>query len=228
MWPAVRLGSHMTAPIDEPPGSNARQVLTNPVSLGRMDTELYEPLRSRMRACGLRARALKVGDFAPDFFLPDDQARLVSLRDLLQSGPVVLAFIAGSWCSFCTSKVRVLGSALDGHGATFVVATPETGRHPTQMKTEHGLSAIVLSDVDYAVGRLFGVAYAVPPTILARMAAKGLDLGPRHGVSAPMLPAPSLFVISTAQLITWSTVEMDYTRSTNPEAVLGALHRASA
>jgi hypothetical protein len=31
--------------------------------------------------------ALKVGDTAPDFFLPDESARLVSLASLLRKGP---------------------------------------------------------------------------------------------------------------------------------------------
>ncbi len=38
------------------------------------------------------AAALKAGDRAPDFTLPDTDGRPVTLSKLLQGGPVILAF----------------------------------------------------------------------------------------------------------------------------------------
>ena len=40
----------------------------------------------------LGATALKVGDRAPDFTLPDSDGKPVTLSKLLQQGPVILAF----------------------------------------------------------------------------------------------------------------------------------------
>lgn len=40
----------------------------------------------------LGSAALKVGDRAPDFTLPDTDGRPVTLSHLLVSGPVILAF----------------------------------------------------------------------------------------------------------------------------------------
>jgi peroxiredoxin Q/BCP len=40
----------------------------------------------------LGATALKVGDKAPDFTLPDTENRAVTLSRLLEKGPVILAF----------------------------------------------------------------------------------------------------------------------------------------
>jgi peroxiredoxin Q/BCP len=40
----------------------------------------------------LGSTALKVGDKAPDFTLPDTEGRPVTLSTLLRSGPVILAF----------------------------------------------------------------------------------------------------------------------------------------
>jgi len=43
-------------------------------------------------AVALGAAALKVGDRAPAFSLPDTSGRTVSLGSLLEKGPVILAF----------------------------------------------------------------------------------------------------------------------------------------
>ena len=43
------------------------------------------------------ARALKTGQVAPDFALPDANGNSVSLAKLLREGPVVLTFYRGHW-----------------------------------------------------------------------------------------------------------------------------------
>src|SRR5262249_2423990 len=105
-WSARKARSSMTQPLDDPrdaapPGGPG--VL---VSLGRSDTELYGPLRDWMAAADLLSNTLQAGADAPEFFLPDERARLISLSGLLTKGPVVLLFIPGSWCLFCISKIR--------------------------------------------------------------------------------------------------------------------------
>lgn len=46
---------------------------------------------------GIAEQALKKGEKAPDFELPDVSGRNVVLSDLLAKGPVVLAFYRGGW-----------------------------------------------------------------------------------------------------------------------------------
>ncbi len=46
---------------------------------------------------GVADKALKVGDKAPDFTLPNLRGESVSLSDLLAKGPAVVAFYRGSW-----------------------------------------------------------------------------------------------------------------------------------
>src|SRR5512142_176147 len=50
---------------------------------------------------GAGRKALKVGDSAPDFTLPDATRRSISLATLRQSGPVVVTFYRGQWCPYC-------------------------------------------------------------------------------------------------------------------------------
>ena len=48
-------------------------------------------------ASGVMESALKKGDKAPDFELPDATGKIVRLSDLLKSGPVVLTWYRGGW-----------------------------------------------------------------------------------------------------------------------------------
>jgi AhpC/TSA family len=57
-------------------------------------------------ASGIAQRALKAGDQAPDFRLPDARGGYVRLKDLLAAGPVVLSFYRGGWCPYCNLALR--------------------------------------------------------------------------------------------------------------------------
>ena len=46
---------------------------------------------------GITAKALKVGDKAPDFTLPNVRGEAVTLSKLLSKGPAVIAFYRGAW-----------------------------------------------------------------------------------------------------------------------------------
>ena len=46
---------------------------------------------------GIAEKALKVGDKAPDFTLPNVRGEAVTLSHLLAKGPAVIAFYRGTW-----------------------------------------------------------------------------------------------------------------------------------
>lgn len=175
----------------------------------------------------LSSAAPGVGDTVPDFFLPDQDGRLISLDWLLAEGPIVLVFIGGGWCSFCIRRLRAMNQAVRTGSARLVAITPETGRYPHAMKRDNRLDCMVLSDVDYGVGLMFGLIFPTPQPIVTQMAAAGFDLARMHGVSKPMLPAPGLYVIDRSGKIAYARVELDYTVAVNPTPVLDALARQS-
>lgn len=46
---------------------------------------------------GIADKALKVGDTAPDFTLPNVRGEAVTLSDVLEKGPAIVAFYRGAW-----------------------------------------------------------------------------------------------------------------------------------
>ena len=55
---------------------------------------------------GIAEKALKVGDKAPDFKLPNASGKIVRLSTLLKDGPVVVTWYRGAWCPYCNIALR--------------------------------------------------------------------------------------------------------------------------
>ncbi len=55
-----------------------------------------------------------IGDRAPDFELPSTQGRTIKLSDLLDKGPVVLAFFPLAWSPVCTEEMCTIRDSMDG------------------------------------------------------------------------------------------------------------------
>jgi hypothetical protein len=68
-------------------------------------------LVTRLRRVGAGEAAPKVGDPMPPFVLPDASARMVSLEELLDRGPVAVTFHCGHWCSYCRVNINALVDA---------------------------------------------------------------------------------------------------------------------
>jgi hypothetical protein len=69
-------------------------------SSANIPSEIQEKMARGMRHAaesGVMQQALKRGDVAPDFILPDSTGKPVSLTNLLEEGPVILGFYRGGW-----------------------------------------------------------------------------------------------------------------------------------
>ena len=71
-----------------------------------------DELLSSAQAFEAGANAIKVGQKAPDFALPNPQGEIVSLSAFLTIGPVVVTFYRGSWCPYCNLQMRAMQERL--------------------------------------------------------------------------------------------------------------------
>jgi peroxiredoxin len=195
-------------------------------SFSAADAASYRHLVEWLRDSGVASHALKVGDAAPDFLLPDAHGRLHSSEQLRRKGPMVVSFFRGGWCPFCTAELRALQAArreFEALGASLAVLTPETGDFPRRLKRDLGLDLKVLSDVDYGVAVSYGVLFRVPEETKAHYAGMGFDFGARHGSPVWMLPIPATYVIDSVGCVRSAFVEPDFTIRQEPEAIVEAL-----
>lgn len=187
------------------------------------DRDAYIYLVDWLRATDVASRALRVGDRAPDFLLPDAHGRLHSSEHLRGEGPLVVSFYRGGWCPFCNAELRALQAVkaeFDSLNANLVVLSPETRDLPRQLKRQLNLDLTMLADVDHGVAISYGVLFRVPEETKAHYAGLGYDFGHRHGSTEWMLPIPATFVIDEDGVVRGAFVEPDFTIRQEPSDIL--------
>jgi len=175
--------------------------------------------------------ALKVGEQAPNFELPDALGNQIKLSGLLDNGAVVVTFYRGSWCPYCNLQFRALQAKLpeiQSLGATLVAISPEV---PDASMTKNEISEMdftVLSDQDAKVASKYGVAWEVPEFLLNHMRVdRNLDLKQINNGNGTVLPIPATFIVGTDGAIQWSYVNVDYRTRSEPDEIVEALKSIS-
>ena len=182
----------------------------------------------RVRAAGTVKNALKVGQPAPHFTLPDAFGHQVSLQSLLAKGPVVISFYRGEWCPFCNLELHAFEEVLPKIkqlGATLVAISPEKPDHGIVITEKNKLTFPVLSDFSNKVARQFGIVFQVGQELneFSKNVFKN-DLALRNGESSYELPVPATYVVDATGIIRFAHVDVDYMLGrAEPASVVAAL-----
>ena len=183
-----------------------------------------------LAASGIAQRALKAGDQAADFRLPDARGGYVRLKELLSAGPVVLSFYRGGWCPYCNLELRALQKALPEIirlGAKLVAVSPQTPDESLSTAEKNELVFSVLSDVGSVMAKSFGIAYDVAEELRPVYARFGHSLPEKNGDESWVLPTPATYVIDRDGTITLAFVDVDYRNRLEPAEILAALQSLS-
>src|SRR5262249_46826674 len=122
--------------------------------------EAYDRFVARLEASCAGVEAIAAGEEMPDFLLPDQDGKLVSLDRLAGAGPVVISFNRGHWCPYCGLELRALARAhprLAAAGAVIVSIVPETAEFSQRMRRANDLPFRVLSDLDHGYALCVGL-----------------------------------------------------------------------
>ena len=197
------------------------QIIPKP-ALTVMDAET-----SRLTISNLAARALKVGDHAPDFILPDVHGEPVRLRALLDQGPVVVVFYRGGWCPYCNLHLRGFQRRLPEFrelGATVVAISPQLPDNSLSTREKDELAFPVLSDVGNKVARQFGIVFELSDELVELYRQFGHALEDFNGADGSReLPVPATFLLGGEGAIRLAHVDADYTRRLDPDVVIEVL-----
>ncbi|VEI19288.1 Putative peroxiredoxin bcp [Serratia plymuthica] len=198
-----------------------------PFTLAAQDHELMRRAIHELDASGAAARALKCGDKAPEFELPDAENTRFSSRDLLANGPLIINFFRGAWCPYCNIELQALEAAqpeFRSRQAQLVAISPQTTRGNRQSTRDNALTFPLLSDHGNQLAALFGLSYTLPDSLrdlyLNRL---NIDLTALNLDDSGTLPMPARYLIAQDGRILYTEVNADYTRRPDPQSLLPIL-----
>jgi peroxiredoxin len=172
---------------------------------------------------GLADRALKIGDLAPAFELPDGDGMLWHSEDLLRSGPLVIVFYRGRWCAYCNAQLSALQeihSQIADAGGSLVAISPQTQKHSYMTRDMHKLRFPVLSDQGNKVAKKFGLVYRLSPELKAMYESIMTKLPGYNGDQSWELPLAATYIVQHEGKISWSRIDSDWRKRPEPEELL--------
>ncbi len=170
--------------------------------------------------------AIKVGDRAPVFELPDAHGRPFRLAERLLDGPVVLSFYRGAWCPFCNLELRALEARrgeLEALGASLVAVSPQDPDFSELSASMNDLHFGVLSDAGNAVARRFGIVIEIPEAIRHHQAEQGLDVADVNLDGKREVPTPATYVIDQEGIVRYAYLNGEYRYRADPGEVVEAV-----
>jgi peroxiredoxin len=221
---AVQAAMELDAPLNERLAIIWDAVRTFRPKSAKAVGELVDRLKNRDAG----ATAPGVGDRLPNFLLPDENGRLVSLNSLLKQGPAVVSFQRGHWCPYCRVSTVSLVEVQDevaALGAQIVAILPERRRFTTMLKTETGARFPILTDMDNGYALSLDLVMWVGPDMEKLMAEGGIDLPRYQDNSSWFLPIPATFVVGADGFIVARSVDPDYRKRMQTDELLAALRQ---
>lgn len=172
---------------------------------------------------GQADRALKAGDLAPIFELPDGDGMLWRSEDLLRNGPLIIVFYRGRWCAYCNAQLAALQEIhpqIAEAGASLVAISPQTQKHSYMTRDMHKLRFPVLSDQENQVARKFGLVYRLSPELQAMYESIMTKLPGYNGDQSWELPLAATYVVQPDGKIFWTRIDADWRHRPEPEEIL--------
>ena len=81
-----------------------------------------------LETSGIGESILKVGDKAPEFLLPNQEGKMISSKELLQKGDLIITFYRGVWCPYCNldlGNLKRYKSQFEAQNATMLSISPQ-------------------------------------------------------------------------------------------------------
>jgi len=179
-------------------------------------------------ASGQAGRALKAGDRAPAFALPDAGGKLVSSAELLKKGPLVVTFYRGVWCPYCNMDLQAIEASagqIRALGASLVAVSQQTPPNSRRAQKQNNLSFPILSDLGGETAAAFGIRFVLPEYLREVYKGFSTDLTVINGESSWTLPMPARYIIGADGVIAYAEVNPDYTRRPDPSDLIPMLER---
>lgn len=181
-----------------------------------------------LQAATLAKRALQAGSMAPAFRLRDHGGHQVSLQELNNTGPAIVHFYRGSWCTYCQNTLTDLTVSHDEIRAAGVrvvaIAPPPSPKFLAAAQTEAArLPFPTLIDQGMKVAVSYGVAYTLPAQLRAAYLERGYAPPRNSRAGEWLVPIPATYLIGTDGTIVLGAVDVDYRNPLHSQQLVTAV-----
>ena len=186
-------------------------------------TRIYKKAQRTIEATDILATALREGDSAPMFTLPDAHGEDVSLAAVLERGPAIVSFYRGAWCPFCNLELRALQREMEAIAAaelTLVAISPNVPDASLELIDKHDLTFPVLSDAENLVAKQFNLVYTMEPELVDYYKKMDRNIDQMNGSAVWELPIPATYVIDQAGVIRYAFVNLNHRARAEPADVV--------
>jgi peroxiredoxin len=186
----------------------------------------YDDLVARLGVLDRGEVGPQVGERLPEFILPDEDGRLVSLSSLLRAGPAVISFNRGHWCPYCKLDLRSLAAV---HGeikklnAQVVSIMPDTAVFTESYARKNDLPFPILSDIDLGYSLSLGLIFWVGPEVQRLYKEVGVELEKYQGNSGHFLPMGAKFIVGQDGVIKARHANVEFRERMEPAALIAIL-----
>ena len=164
-----------------------------------------------------------VGDVFPQALLADALGNRVPVVD----GPTVVVFYRGAWCPFCNVALgayqREVLPELAERGVRFIAVSPQGPSGTADIASTNDLTFPVLTDSGSELAHVLGLDFDLADDVSEVHRALGNDFSSINESGEWRLPRPTVLVVDEQRVVRWVDVQADYTRRTEPEAILAAV-----
>lgn len=181
-------------------------------------------------ATGIGETCLQKGNKIDDFTLPDAYGEKIILSELLKSGPVVLSFYRGGWCTFCNLELKALQDRLEdihAAGAQLVAITPQQPDGTRETLEELGIKYPILTDQSNNVARKMGLVFEVVDALKGIYETDfGLDIPSANDDPSYELPITATYVVDKSRTIIAAFTDANFVNRFEPEDIIATLEKA--
>lgn len=169
-------------------------------------------------------RPLMIGSEIPEVMLQNANGESVLLHELYRDKPVMIIFYRGGWCPFCNRHLAELATreeAVRNLGIEIIAISPDSPEQLKEGLDGHEPKYKLLSDVERAAARQFGVAFQItdPEQVTALTERTG------HSATADgnyIFPVPAVFILDSGKIVRFQYVDPDYRRRISGAILMAA------
>lgn len=168
--------------------------------------------------------ALRAGELAPGFRLPDQHGRVVTLGALLTKGPVVLRFCRHDGTPSCFREMEILAALdvdVERRGATFAAITEQRPLPypPDEYSTAYAFR--LLTDKAAKVAQSYGLNYRLPSIGHSpETAAERNECLKQHARNGPAL---ATYIVDQESVVALACIDFEGRRQMEPDQIVTAL-----